>query len=64
MPPGHIDRVFDRFFSYRPADAGREHVGLGLAIARQIVESYGGTITAANREPRGARFEVVLPSFR
>ena len=59
--PAHLERVFDRFFSYRPGDRAREHVGLGLAIARQIVESYGGTITASNREPQGARFQIDLP---
>ena len=61
IPPAHLERVFDRFFSYRPDDPVREHVGLGLAIARQIGESYGGTMAASNREPRGARFEIVLP---
>jgi two-component system sensor histidine kinase ChvG len=61
IPAGHLDRVFDRFFSYRPDDRARAHVGLGLAIARQIVESYGGTIAASNRAPAGARFEIDLP---
>jgi len=61
IPEGHLERVFERFFSYRPGEAAREHVGLGLAIARQIVERYGGTITAANRAPRGSRFEILLP---
>jgi two-component system sensor histidine kinase ChvG len=62
IPDGHIERVFDRFFSYRSDDPQREHVGLGLAIARQIVESYGGTITARNLSPSGASFEVRLPT--
>jgi two-component system, OmpR family, sensor histidine kinase ChvG len=61
IPDAHLERVFDRFFSYRPDDRAREHVGLGLAIARQIVESYEGRITASNRTPRGARFEIELP---
>jgi len=54
--------VFDRF---RQADAGprREHggLGLGLAIVRHIVELHGGTVTASNRMPNGARFTVRLP---
>jgi len=62
IPDAHLERVFDRFFSYRPdADTRREHTGLGLAIARAIVEAYGGTIGAANRPGGGAIFEVRLP---
>jgi two-component system sensor histidine kinase ChvG len=62
IPDAHMERIFQRFFSYRPIDARREHVGLGLAIAKQIVESYGGTISASNRPGGGARFEVRLPA--
>jgi two-component system sensor histidine kinase ChvG len=61
IPSAHLDRVFDRFFSYRPATERGNHIGLGLAIARQIVEGYGGTISATNRPGGGARFEVSLP---
>jgi two-component system, OmpR family, sensor histidine kinase ChvG len=65
IPPEHIDRVFERFFSYRPdvdAESGR-HTGLGLSIARTIVESYGGTIAGENRsDGPGARFEIELPT--
>ena len=62
IPPAHLDRVFERFFTYRPGDdARREHTGLGLAIARAIVEGYGGTIAASNRDGGGAVFEVRLP---
>ena len=62
FPPAHVDRVFDRFFTYRPDDGGRrEHTGLGLSIARAIVEGYGGTIRATNRYEGGASVEVRLP---
>ncbi|HYH06477.1 MAG TPA: ATP-binding protein [Thermoanaerobaculia bacterium] len=62
IPPEHLERIFDRFFTFRPqSDARRDHDGLGLAIARTIVEAYGGTITASNLTPRGARIEVRLP---
>ena len=62
FPPAHVERVFERFFSYRPDDRGRrEHTGLGLSIARAIVEGYGGSIRAANREGGGASVEVRLP---
>jgi two-component system, OmpR family, sensor histidine kinase ChvG len=62
FPPAHVERVFDRFFSYRPDDGGRrEHTGLGLSIARAIVEGYDGSIAAANRTGGGASIEVRLP---
>jgi two-component system sensor histidine kinase ChvG len=65
IPPEHLNRIFDRFFTYRPESPGarREHAGLGLAIARAILEGYGGTITAANPPAGGARFEVRLPAL-
>ena len=65
FPPAHVERVFTRFFSYRPGlegtrQARKEHMGLGLSIARAIVEGYGGTITARNRDGGGALVEVRL----
>jgi signal transduction histidine kinase len=59
MRPEDLSRVFDRF--WRAPDAPPGGTGLGLAIARWIVERHRGTITAANRPGRGARFEVRLP---
>jgi signal transduction histidine kinase len=63
IPPAHLERVFERFFSYRPAEAAgtAPHAGLGLAIARSIVQGYGGTIAARNRDGGGAVFEIRLP---
>ncbi|HYO76394.1 MAG TPA: ATP-binding protein, partial [Thermoanaerobaculia bacterium] len=59
IPPEHVERIFDRFFSFRPeAGQRRDHDGLGLAIARSIIEAYGGTIRAMNRTPHGARIEM------
>lgn len=61
VPAEHLDRVFDRFFSYRPGRPERNgHAGLGLAIAKAIVEGYGGTIRVQTGTA-GARFEVQLP---
>ena len=63
MGPGLLPRVFDRF---RQGESGtmRSHggLGLGLSIARQIVELHGGTIRAESAgEGRGATFTVCLP---
>ena len=63
IPPEHLQRIFDRFFSFREEHRA-DHDGLGLAIARAVVDGYGGSITASNREHGGARFEVRLPLAR
>ncbi len=63
IPPEHLERVFERFFSFRPEARG-DHDGLGLAIARAVIEGYGGTIRASNLPSRGARIEVSLPTAK
>ena len=56
-------RMFDRFWR---GDSARTQAsggaGLGLAIARGLVEAQGGTIWAEPREPRGARISFTLPA--
>ena len=64
IPEENLESIFDRFYSERPADeAFGLHSGLGLSIARQIVQSLGGRIHAENRDDgvSGARFVVRLP---
>ncbi len=60
------EKVFERFHSLRPAgeDFG-SHSGLGLAIARTIVEAHYGTLTALDRADgkQGARLEIDLPQW-
>jgi two-component system sensor histidine kinase ChvG len=64
IPDSHRDRIFDRFFTYRPDEphARDGHTGLGLAIVKTIVEGYGGTVAAVDRPEGGMRFEVRLPA--
>jgi len=54
--------VFDRYRQARVAGEGRVGMGLGLAIARRIVDLHGGSIAAESEgEGRGAAFLIVLP---
>jgi two-component system sensor histidine kinase ChvG len=63
IPEEHRERIFDRFFTWRPGEpqARNCHTGLGLAIVKAIVEGYGGSVSVRNRPEGGARFEVRLP---
>ena len=64
MPEDAREAIVRRFQSIRPQDeAFGQHSGLGLAIARTIVEAHAGTISVQSREDRlsGARFVVRLP---
>ncbi len=56
IPDGEIERIFEPFHTLRTRGTG-----LGLAVARRLVEMHGGTITAANADDGGARFTVTLP---
>jgi two-component system sensor histidine kinase KdpD len=59
IPFGDEERLFARF--WRAADARPGGLGLGLAIARRLVEAHGGTLTAENRPAGGARFTMRIP---
>lgn len=70
FPEGALGKVFNRFYSERPANDFGNNSGLGLAISKQIVEAHDGAIWAENIRPTqmdatsaplGARFVVGLP---
>jgi signal transduction histidine kinase len=61
IPPEDLERVFDPFFRADPARSGGG-AGLGLALAKRIVEALGGRIEAKSDPARGSRFAVRLPS--
>ncbi len=63
IPPEHRERIFDRFFTYRPAAPGKDgHTGLGLAIVKAIIEGFGGSVSARDATGQGAILAVLLPS--
>ncbi len=56
-------KIFKRFYSNRPSKFG-EHSGLGLNIAKNIVELHKGAIAASNRiDQKGAQVKVLLPKI-
>jgi signal transduction histidine kinase len=62
IPEDKLARVFEPFYRVeesRNRDTGG--VGLGLAIARTVVEAQGGTLILSNRKPSGLRALIVLP---
>jgi signal transduction histidine kinase len=57
IPADELPHVFERF--YKSADSGG--MGLGLAIARHLVEAHGGTITAGSAPGTGTTMRITLP---
>jgi two-component system sensor histidine kinase PilS (NtrC family) len=56
VPREHLARVFDPFFTTKP-----KGVGMGLAIARKIVQAHGGDIILESQEGKGSLAKVWLP---
>jgi signal transduction histidine kinase len=62
MNPETLARVFDRFYQTTPAVGSGEGLGLGLTIARQLVQMHGGTLTASSAgADMGTSFVIRLP---
>ena len=58
IPEGDIERIFDKFVRVNPK---KESAGLGLTIAKNIVELHGGKIWAESRKGKGSMFAAFLP---
>jgi len=65
IPPEDLPHIFDRFYR---VDKSRSRstggTGLGLTIARSLVEAHGGSIEARSKKGKGAEFVVTLPRSR
>ena len=61
IDPEHLGDVFEPFFRSNPTRNNVDGHGLGLAIAKRVVETHGGRISAANRAEGGLRVTITLP---
>ena len=64
IPPDSLPRVFDRFYRVdgaRSQDDGSS--GLGLAIAKWVVEAHGATIDVASTTGKGSTFTITMPLY-
>jgi len=57
--PGKLDEIFEPFYTTRP-----NGMGMGLSIARTIIDAHDGRISAENGPARGATFRIGLPLAR
>jgi len=62
IPPEQLERIFGRFWQAKPSD--RRGLGLGLTIAKSIVEAHGGRIGVYSTVGKGTEFWFTLPVAR
>jgi len=58
IPEGAIGKIFDRFYKVDTASSG---TGLGLPMAKEIIEMHGGRIWAESKEGKGSTFSFTIP---
>ncbi len=62
IPAEELPRIFERFYQVDKSRQRRRGVGLGLAIAKEIIEAHGGAIRAESVTGLGSRFTIQLPT--
>jgi signal transduction histidine kinase len=61
IPPHELEKIFDKFYRGESAPVEARGAGLGLAIAKNLVELHGGTIRVDSALGAGSRFSFTIP---
>ena len=61
VPAEDLGRIFDRFYRVKGKTRGITGSGLGLSVAKSIVEAHRGTIQVRSVENEGSTFTILLP---
>ncbi len=65
IPEDEIEHIFDRFYRLeKTRSASASNAGLGLAIAKRIIDLHGSSIQAASRLDQGTTFSFSLPTYQ
>lgn len=63
--PEHVDKIFDRFYSIdEPRTKKLENTGLGLPIAKELIEAMGGQITVSSKQNKGTTFKILIKKVK
>lgn len=62
IPPEHLPYIFEPFYRANHSRSGKHSAGLGLSIAKRLVETFGGTIRVQSTVGQGTTFTVSFPS--
>ena len=60
IPDAEKEKIFDRFYRAEKSRSGKDHFGLGLSIAYEIVKAHGGSISVQDAQGGGSCFTVIL----
>ena len=64
IPHELYDKIFTGFYQYEPHFSGNvEGLGIGLLLARRIMDTYGGDIWVESRIPEGSTFRFRVPAI-